>query len=278
AFTFADYTLLESSLSEHFAVIPESCPTEELCSVADYLGLDPADSVHRVPFVWAIDDERRLVRLAVTRRLVLASADRLDFWHTLQELAGVHNEYVQEATARVRSEVEAEAATEKEKLEATHAEEIERVRQEAAGEAMQGLSRMLLDLDATGLTAFPAGLTAAPPSVAPAVDVPATETESVAAGAPTIEEEEEEAVSFDEAWIDTPLCTSCNDCTAINPLLFVYDENKQAHIGDVKAGTFAQMIQAAEKCPAKCIHPGKPQNPDEPNLEDLMRRAEPFNR
>jgi hypothetical protein len=36
-------------------------------------------------------------------------------------------------------------------------------------------------------------------------------------------------------------------------------------------------VAAAEKCPAHCIHPGKPLNPDEPNLEELIQRAEPFN-
>ena len=92
-----------------------------------------------------------------------------------------------------------------------------------------------------------------------------------------MEEAPEEDLSFDEPWIDTALCTSCNDCTAINPLIFVYDENKQARIGDPKAGTFAQIVQAAEKCPAHCIHPGKPLNPDEPNLDELTRRAEPYN-
>jgi len=48
-------------------------------------------------------------------------------------------------------------------------------------------------------------------------------------------------------------------------------------IGDASAGTFAQLVQAAEKCPAKCIHPGKPLNPDEPNLDELIKRAKPFN-
>jgi hypothetical protein len=42
-------------------------------------------------------------------------------------------------------------------------------------------------------------------------------------------------------------------------------------------GTFAQLVEAAEICPSKCIHPGKPQNPDEEGLEELMARAKPFN-
>jgi hypothetical protein len=37
------------------------------------------------------------------------------------------------------------------------------------------------------------------------------------------------------------------------------------------------MVQAAEICPAECIHPGNPLNPDEPGLDELIARAAPFN-
>ncbi|HEX6200907.1 MAG TPA: ferredoxin, partial [Thermoanaerobaculia bacterium] len=80
-----------------------------------------------------------------------------------------------------------------------------------------------------------------------------------------------------EPYIDTALCTSCNDCTNINGRMFAYDGNKQAYIRDATAGTFAQLVQAAEKCPAGIIHPGDPLDPDEPDLEKWMKRAEPFN-
>ena len=63
----------------------------------------------------------------------------------------------------------------------------------------------------------------------------------------------------------------------MNSLLFVYNENKQARIGDPKAGTYAQLVQAAEKCPSRCIHPGKPLDADEPGLDELIERARPFN-
>ena len=78
-------------------------------------------------------------------------------------------------------------------------------------------------------------------------------------------------------WIDSALCTSCNDCLAINPQVFVYNADKQATIADASAGTFAQLVAAAEKCPARCIHPGTPLNPDEPGLEKLIKRAKKFN-
>ena len=52
---------------------------------------------------------------------------------------------------------------------------------------------------------------------------------------------------------------------------------QQAEIGDAKAGTFKQMVMAAEACPAECIHPGDPINPKEKGLDKLIKRAEPFN-
>ncbi len=78
-------------------------------------------------------------------------------------------------------------------------------------------------------------------------------------------------------WIETALCTSCNDSIDLNDQMFKYNSDKLAYIQNPKAGTFLQLVQAAEKCPAKIIHPGKPLNGKEPNLKDLIKRAEKFN-
>ena len=80
----------------------------------------------------------------------------------------------------------------------------------------------------------------------------------------------------DEAWIDTARCPSCNECQTINDKMFKYNDNKQAYITDVRAGTFRQMVEAAEVCQVSIIHPGKPWNPNEPGLAELLVRAEPF--
>jgi hypothetical protein len=42
------------------------------------------------------------------------------------------------------------------------------------------------------------------------------------------------------------------------------------------AGSYAQLVEAAESCQVSIIHPGKPRDPNEPNLAELMRRAEAF--
>jgi ferredoxin len=80
----------------------------------------------------------------------------------------------------------------------------------------------------------------------------------------------------DEPYIETPRCTTCNECTQINDKMFGYDANKQASIINPDAGTYLQLVEAAESCQVSIIHPGKPRNPNEPGLLELMKRAEPF--
>jgi pyruvate-ferredoxin/flavodoxin oxidoreductase len=80
-----------------------------------------------------------------------------------------------------------------------------------------------------------------------------------------------------EAYIETERCTSCNECTNLNNRLFAYDANKQAYIKDIRAGTFQELVRAAELCPAAIIHPGTPLNPAEKDLAKWVARAERFN-
>jgi hypothetical protein len=113
-----------------------------------------------------------------------------------------------------------------------------------------------------------------------ATDAPVTAagaaTVAAAPAAPTAAPEADAEKPSEEAYIETPRCTSCNECTGINDKMFAYNENKQAYIADVTAGTYAQLVEAAESCQVSIIHPGKPSDPNEPNLPELMRRAETF--
>ena len=113
----------------------------------------------------------------------------------------------------------------------------------------------------------------------PAQVAPAVPAEQLPQEAPVeVEEVEEvEALSFDEPYIDTALCTSCDDCTDLYPHIFNYDDNTRAYITDATAGPYRELVLAAEICPVHIIHPGKPNNPDEPNLEEWLKRAAPFN-
>ena len=275
AFTFADYALLIPTLHEHFRMVPVGFESADLVPVDQYLASEEQLVDHAVPYIWAIDDQGVLVRLVVSRALVFACRDRLNYWHSLQELAGIQNFYVEEAIDRIIEEQRAAIEAEREQLLQEHQEQLESARSEAAGEAMGQLVDVLMGADLSGMVAGGSPL-ATMPAAAPA-ETQAPAEDAAAEAEPEVEEEAEEELSFDEPWLDTVMCTTCDDCMGINKMMFVYNDDKQAIIKDVKAGPYADLVAAAEICPAKCIHPGKPLDANEPGLDDLIARAAPFN-
>jgi uncharacterized Fe-S cluster protein YjdI len=137
---------------------------------------------------------------------------------------------------------------------------IERERKVLAEQAREATA-------AAPVAAAPVAAAQAAPA-APAAAVPA-------AAAPAAVETAPEKVS-DDPYIETPRCSTCNECIQINDKMFGYDGNKQASIINPDAGTYAQLVEAAESCQVSIIHPGKPRNPKEPGLDELLKRAEPF--
>lgn len=84
------------------------------------------------------------------------------------------------------------------------------------------------------------------------------------------------SADYEPVWIETPECTACDECIDINPKIFAYNGDKKAVIVDPKAGPFKDIVKAAEKCTASCIHPGTPFNMGEKDVEKLIKRAEKF--
>jgi ferredoxin len=278
AFTFADYALLMPALHEHFRIVPAGFDAEDLVPADRYLGMDEVTVGRLVPYVWGIDGQGVLSRLVVSRALIFACRDRLNYWRTLQEMAGIHNFYVEQAIDRVIEEQRTAEEAERKRLLQAHEEELESVRSEAADKVMGQLVDVLMGADLSDMVGGAAPIASMPSTVATS-DVaeakPADEVEQSAEPEP--EPEPEEELSFDEPWLDTAMCTTCDDCMGINKMMFAYNDDKQAYIVDPRAGPYADLVAAAEICPAKCIHPGKPLDPDEPDLEELIARAEPFN-
>ncbi len=116
----------------------------------------------------------------------------------------------------------------------------------------------------------------APAAKAGAASEPKPAAPAAAAAPAPAQAEAAPEKSPDEAAIENPRGTTCNECTQINNRMFAYDENQQAHIVNPDAGTYRQLVEAAESCQVAIIHPGKPRNPNEPGLEDLVKRAELF--
>jgi ferredoxin len=275
-FTFADYALLMPALHEHFRMVPAGFESADLVPVDQYMDLEEETVDRLVPYIWAIDDQGVLTKLVVSRALVFACRDRRNYWRTLQELAGIHNFYVEEAIDRVIEEQRAADEAEREQIMKAHEEELESVRSEAADEVMGQLVDVLMGADLSDMVGRGRELATMPAKQAAETEAtpePATESELAAES----EAEAEEELSFDDPWLDTAMCTTCDDCMGINKMMFVYNDDKQAILKDPGAGTFADLVAAAEICPAKCIHPGKPLDPNEPGLDELIARAEPYN-
>ena len=104
------------------------------------------------------------------------------------------------------------------------------------------------------------------------VAVDATASSAQIAAAPAVGPDGYEAV-----YIDTPECTACDECTKLAPKTFAYNEDKKAIVINPQGVKFADLVKAAEKCTAGCIHPGTPWNLSEAGVDKLIARAAKYN-
>jgi pyruvate-ferredoxin/flavodoxin oxidoreductase len=139
---------------------------------------------------------------------------------------------------------------------------------QARAEFAQSLAAKLLKMVGDGgelQGTPPAGGKASTLAVLPALPAP------VAAGAPAA------AGDTVAPWIESAMCTSCNECININGKIFAYDGDKHAYVKDPKGGPYKDLVRAAEKCTAQVIHPGTPLDPKEKDLDKLVKRAAKYN-
>jgi pyruvate-ferredoxin/flavodoxin oxidoreductase len=307
--TIADWAATEVRFKKQFGKIPADVDEDDLVPFHEFVGMPVDERDGKRAFIYVLGKDRRLSRLAVSRELVELAEERLQHWSLLREMAGIEvsetvrdriaermEEEVEGRLAAVRAEYEAKLA----ELAATYPRLIARKLAEGlvrAGGADRGVADLLREAqdapavapvsggalpDLASLLAAAPAAPAAPAPAAPAAAPSPPPAAAAAAPAPeaggaavAVAEEDDELTM--EPYVETARCTTCNECTNINDRMFVYDENKQAYIADARAGTFAQLVQAAEKCPAEIIHPGTPLNPKEKNLEKWIKRAAKFN-
>jgi pyruvate-ferredoxin/flavodoxin oxidoreductase len=267
ALTFADYAVTEPEFSAQFTPIAPAQAGAAL-PLVDYLELDPARRWNRLPFVYALDERKRLIRVGPSQAMLAHTADRMHLWNTLQELGGIQNPYVQAAERTLREMLLAEKAAalaeQKTQLEAQYAAQ----QQEQVSAAMRNLAQRLTGMTVSGAAPVAAaGAPAAAPAPAPAEE--AAPAAAPAAAAP-------KAPVSNDPWIDQRLCTSCDECIAINKNLFSYNGNKKAVLKDPKAGPYKDIVRAAEKCSSGAIHPGLPLDPGEKDVEKWIKRAEKY--
>ena len=103
----------------------------------------------------------------------------------------------------------------------------------------------------------------------------ATLVDEVAAPAEAVPESPTEG--YLAPWIDTPNCTSCDECTQLNPKIFEYNAEKKAVIKNPEGGPYSDIVKAAERCTARVIHPGLPRNRTEKGIEKWIKRGEKYN-
>lgn len=262
SWTPAHSAALDPELRAGLRVIPTDGWNDEQIALAEWLTLDAERASHSVPFIHVVRPEGVVARALVDRALATGALERSRAWRTLQELGGIHDDYARRAAESALETARGEAAVERERLEVEHRDQLVRAKATSAEEIVGKLVSGLLGLEGPVSVAAPADLAGTPaPTAAPA----APEAAPTPAG------------PIETPYIDTVLCTSCQDCININGRMFKYDGNKQAYVADRKAGTFEQLVKAAEKCPARCIHPGQPLPGDKSATPALLERAKKFN-
>jgi pyruvate-ferredoxin/flavodoxin oxidoreductase len=264
--------------------------------------LSQDDRAGKTPFIWALDAKKKLTRLSVSDEMVKLSADRLLYWSQLREIAGLK---VSESTqAAITSELEARYEAQLASLQQEYEARMKQLRETypavVARKMAEGLIRATaggrmtvaeilskaeetpglvpISADVLGIMSAPAAVATSPVAqVASPTEAAAASPAATVAAAPAAAPADDDDGLAMEAYIDTDRCTSCNECTNLNGKMFAYNDSKQAYIKDVRAGTFAQLVTAAERCPAGLIHPGTPVNPKEKDLAKWVKRAEKFN-
>jgi hypothetical protein len=250
AFTFADFALCDRRYAAHFARVPRGRWNASLVPMGEWLALGAEAAAQCVPCILAADAENVLHRVLVDERLAQATRRCLTLWHRLQELGGIHNSHAERLLAREKAAWEAQKDA-----------EIAALRSSALLERGKGEDETGDAKTAEARTGVRPGPDPQPTSALAADQAAGKETGVRPASDP---------------YIETARCPSCNECQLINDKLFLYNENKQAYLGDLKAGTYREMVTAAESCQVAIIHPGKPWNPNESGLEELIERARPF--
>lgn len=236
AFTAADFLACDRRYAAHFARVPRAVWNGQMVAAAEAIAHGTDTVAGDVPYLLMVDAGNRLQKVMADDCMIREARRVGAMWRGLRELGGIRNSHAEALLAREQAVWE----------------EAQRQREIAAVPAVA-----VAAAEAVTPAAAPAGVPAAA----------ATQMAEVAA---------EPERSPDEPYIETARCSSCNECTQINDKMFAYNKDKQAYIKDLSAGTYRQLVEAAESCQVSVIHPGKPRDPKEPGLDELLKRAEPF--
>jgi pyruvate-ferredoxin/flavodoxin oxidoreductase len=235
--TFADFAATEGRFRKHFKHAPAEAWNDDMVSFHEFLDLDEDEREEKYPYIWGVDEDNKLVRIMCSQEIVKSAEERRSYWRQLKGIAGLSE------TTNVDSLV-----------------------QQTKEEMAQLLSSALLNLSASGnANTFIGNIQSSGEPKGASASTMLINGKDV--GSP----DNHEAV-----WVETPECTTCDECIEIAPKIFQYNDDNQAVVINPHGGTFKNIVRSAEKCTAECIHPGTPWNTGEKEVEKLIKRANKY--
>ncbi len=261
--TYADWALTESTFAQHFKAVPADANSNNMVLLTDYLEMDSHGQANNIPFIWAVHPQsNHLLKIVISAAIVKATQEQKKFWHTLKGLSG---------DSRVEIDTQAIADQAKAEMAQTITEGL----MSMVGGDASALTRILSEVPAVSSKSSISPETKEKPKIEEQKPTPKP-VEKLKAEPAAKKPDDKRKTAHEPVWIETPDCTTCDECVDIAPSMFQYNEEKKAIVIDPTKGTFEDIVRSAEKCTAVIIHPGTPWNLDEPNLEQLIKRAEKF--
>ncbi len=262
--TYADWALTESTFAQHFKPVPADGNSNSMVLLTEYLDMDSHGQANNIPFIWAVHPHsNHLLKVVVSAAIVKTTQEQKDYWHTLKGLSG---------DSRVEIDTQAIADQAKAEMAQTITEGL----MSMVGGDASALTRILSEVPAVSAKNSISSETKTKPTIEEQkpTQKPLEKPKTEKSAAKTTDDKKK--IAHEPVWIETPDCTTCDECVEIAPAIFQYNEEKKAIVIDPTKGTFEDIVRSAEKCTAVIIHPGTPWNPNEPNLEQLIKRAEEF--
>jgi pyruvate-ferredoxin/flavodoxin oxidoreductase len=236
-FTPADFARTETRFKKQFRKL---APDADAVPIAEYIDLSEGERAAKVPFVWATDHEKKLIKLEVGQTMVRLVLERRRYWRTLQYLAGINAE-----------QLDAEHKAELDVLQAQYKESLE-----ARESSIDSIARAMAELAASSSAPPSNGLAAAfGPAGAPA-----------AAAAPVAAANGSGVVAYSEE--DVAKCSNCKTCYQDLPELFektkIVVDGSTKEVGHLIPGVLAKIkstpelkakvARVAANCDSEIIH------------------------
>ena len=273
--TIADWAATQTRFGKHFKAVQ---PDDNQVPFAEFLELPAAEREGRVAFIYTVGEGNRLKRLVASPEIVALAQERLSFWADLKNLAGL--EVSGSQRQRLAADLNRDFQRQLEALTTEYEDKLASLRASYPREVAQRIAEALVGARAGaggggGLLEMLSG-TGATSCVDARVaqgSVGGVSAGPLPDGSADPDADEDDGGFGIDPYIEQDLCTTCDECTNLNPRIFAYNADKQAYIKDPDGGPFKDLVLAAERCPSGIIEPGTPRNPHEPDLEKWIERA-----